>query len=149
MIDSVGGRTRTRTLDPLIKSSVASEIRTLKKINIGKRLVPQNHARANLPRPSFFAARAISFPISFPLTDYAARKSWSEWQDLNLRPPRPERGISSTRILSIFAPQRDDFPSVSQFIEIISPPLHHPYALRPKFGCVHVSAPNVIRFLVC
>jgi hypothetical protein len=22
-----------------------------------------------------------------------SRKYWSEWQDLNLRPPRPERGV--------------------------------------------------------
>ena len=22
-----------------------------------------------------------------------SRESWSEWQDLNLRPPRPERGV--------------------------------------------------------
>jgi hypothetical protein len=24
---------------------------------------------------------------------FLLKKSWSEWQDLNLRPPRPERGV--------------------------------------------------------
>jgi hypothetical protein len=45
--------------------------------------------------------------------------------------------------------ERDDFPGVSQFIEIIGPSLHHLDAFRPVFGCVHVSAPNIVRFLVC
>jgi len=31
---------------------------------------------------------------------------------------------------------------------MIGPSLHHP-ELRPVFGCVHVSAPNIVRFLVC
>jgi hypothetical protein len=51
--------------------------------------------------------------------------------------------------LSIFASQRDDLSGVSQLIEMIGPSLHHPDALRPVFGCVHVSAPNIVRFLVC
>jgi hypothetical protein len=31
-------------------------------------------------------------PQSVPLTIGIFAKCWSEWQDLNLRPPRPERG---------------------------------------------------------
>src|SRR5262249_9056254 len=31
-------------------------------------------------------------PQSVPLTIEISAKCWSEWQDLNLRPPRPERG---------------------------------------------------------
>ena len=31
---------------------------------------------------------SLSFPVSRPI----CLKKWSEWQDLNLRPPRPERG---------------------------------------------------------
>jgi hypothetical protein len=27
-----------------------------------------------------------------PRTSSTVREGWSEWQDLNLRPPRPERG---------------------------------------------------------
>ena len=52
-------------------------------------------------------------------------------------------------LLSILTSQRDDFPNVSQFIKVVSPCLHHLDAFRPIFGCVHVSAPNIIRFLVC
>jgi hypothetical protein len=51
-------------------------------------------------------------------------------------------------LLSILASQWDDL-SVSQLIEIIGPSLHHPDALGPVFGCVQVSAPDIIRFLVC
>jgi hypothetical protein len=51
-------------------------------------------------------------------------------------------------LLSILASQWDDSPGFSQFIEIIGPSLHHLDPLRPVFGCVHVSAPNVTRFLV-
>jgi hypothetical protein len=36
----------------------------------------------------------VSGPISYPLGDDVIKK-WSEWQDLNLRPPRPERGVLS------------------------------------------------------
>ena len=33
-------------------------------------------------------------PLAIPFTEEAEiwAKRWSEWQDLNLRPPRPERG---------------------------------------------------------
>jgi hypothetical protein len=34
-------------------------------------------------------------PHIIPRNGFGREKSWSEWQDLNLRPPRPERG--STR----------------------------------------------------
>ena len=27
-------------------------------------------------------------------------KSWSEWQDLNLRPPRPERGVGPLKFFA-------------------------------------------------
>src|ERR1700720_4072214 len=33
-----------------------------------------------------------------PRSDSRCRESWSEWQDLNLRPPRPERGALSSPI---------------------------------------------------
>jgi hypothetical protein len=49
----------------------------------------------------------------------------------------------------ILASQWNDFPSVSQFVEIISPSLHHVDALRPEFRCVHVSASNIVGFLMC
>jgi hypothetical protein len=32
-------------------------------------------------------------PHIIPRTSSTVREGWSEWQDLNLRPPRPERGI--------------------------------------------------------
>ncbi len=31
-------------------------------------------------------------PQSVPVNTLISAKCWSEWQDLNLRPPRPERG---------------------------------------------------------
>ena len=42
--------------------------------------------------PPLIAVRRlwVSFPISCPVSD-DVMKNWSEWQDLNLRPPRPER----------------------------------------------------------
>ena len=40
--------------------------------------------------PSLQGARVLS-PISGPASRDLL-KNWSEWQDLNLRPPRPERG---------------------------------------------------------
>jgi len=33
-------------------------------------------------------------PQSVPVSILISTKCWSEWQDLNLRPPRPERGAS-------------------------------------------------------
>jgi hypothetical protein len=43
------------------------------------------------------SARAKGTPWGFvphirPRSNSRCRESWSEWQDLNLRPPRPERG---------------------------------------------------------
>jgi site-specific DNA recombinase len=37
----------------------------------------------------------VSSPISFPRDAFCCQESWSEWQDLNLRPSRPERGGES------------------------------------------------------
>jgi hypothetical protein len=51
-------------------------------------------------------------------------------------------------LLSILASQRDDLSGVSQFIETIGPSLHHLDALLLVFGCVRVSAPNIVRLLV-
>jgi hypothetical protein len=34
-------------------------------------------------------------------------------------------------------------------VEVVGPSLHHPDALRPVFGCMHVGAPNIVRLLVC
>ena len=31
-------------------------------------------------------------PHIVPRDDFSCEERWSEWQDLNLRPPRPERG---------------------------------------------------------
>jgi SRSO17 transposase len=39
----------------------------------------------------------VSFvPHNWPRRQSERRESWSEWQDLNLRPPRPERGALPT-----------------------------------------------------
>jgi hypothetical protein len=35
-------------------------------------------------------------PQSVPVDVGISAKPWSEWQDLNLRPPRPERGALPT-----------------------------------------------------
>jgi hypothetical protein len=50
------------------------------------------------------AEQLVSVPITVPVVQAHGRASnnstesmrqfWSEWQDLNLRPPRPERGVS-------------------------------------------------------
>jgi hypothetical protein len=32
-------------------------------------------------------------PQSVPVSILISAKYWSEWQDLNLRPPRPERDV--------------------------------------------------------
>ena len=32
-------------------------------------------------------------PHIVPRDDFSCEESWSEWQDLNLQPPRPERGV--------------------------------------------------------
>src|SRR5215472_14332737 len=36
--------------------------------------------------------RCVSSPHIVPRDGFCCKESWSEWQDLNLRPPRPERG---------------------------------------------------------
>jgi hypothetical protein len=38
-------------------------------------------------------ARPVSVPQSVPRRDWKSANYWSEWQDLNLRPPRPEQGV--------------------------------------------------------
>src|SRR5215471_17550100 len=40
--------------------------------------------------------RRETVPQSVPASDLISAKCWSEWQDLNLRPPRPERGAPPT-----------------------------------------------------
>ena len=48
--------------------------------------------------PITAANTPISLRISLRAVDTVSRKplrNWSEWQDLNLRPPRPERGALS------------------------------------------------------
>ena len=53
------------------------------------------NGRAAHARSSFsYAARIVTArPVAQPVAeaDYCS-ETWSEWQDLNLRPPRPERG---------------------------------------------------------
>ena len=46
-------------------------------------------------------------------------------------------------------PKRHDVRTRPQAIKIIGPSLHHLDAFRPVFGCVHISTPNIVRFLVC
>ena len=38
------------------------------------------------------ASRMGFVPHIVPRIGFYCEESWSEWQDLNLRPPRPERG---------------------------------------------------------
>jgi hypothetical protein len=40
-------------------------------------------------------AIGVSVPEVVPDWTVNLAKCWSEWQDLNLRPPRPERGVRS------------------------------------------------------
>jgi hypothetical protein len=44
-------------------------------------------------------ARSGGVSVMQPLTvrNLESAKCWSEWQDLNLRPPRPERGVLPDR----------------------------------------------------
>ena len=42
-------------------------------------------------------------PHIVPCDGFYCEESWSEWQDLNLRPPRPERG--GTDILLLLIPR--------------------------------------------
>ena len=42
-------------------------------------------------------------PHIVPRDDFSCEERWSEWQDLNLRPPRPERGSGPAEFASAFA----------------------------------------------
>src|SRR5262249_20094025 len=42
-------------------------------------------------------------PHIIPRDGLYFEESWSEWQDLNLRPPRPERGSGPAEFASAFA----------------------------------------------
>jgi hypothetical protein len=42
-------------------------------------------------------------PHIVPRDGFYCEESWSEWQDLNLRPPRPERGSGPAEFASAFA----------------------------------------------
>jgi hypothetical protein len=48
------------------------------------------------PRPAFFTSAGLSLvsfvPHNWPRRRSEVQETWSEWRDLNLRPPRPERG---------------------------------------------------------
>src|SRR5262249_39987620 len=43
-------------------------------------------------------ASSKTVPQSLPVIVALSVKHWSEWQDLNLRPPRPERGNFSPQL---------------------------------------------------
>jgi hypothetical protein len=49
-------------------------------------------------------------------------KSWSEWQDLNLRPPRPERGAlpTTTFVMISVAPNASSHEHVGIFVGIVA-----------------------------
>jgi hypothetical protein len=48
-------------------------------------------------------AIGVSVPEVVPDATGNLAKCWSEWQDLNLRPPRPERGSGLAEFASAFA----------------------------------------------
>jgi hypothetical protein len=67
---------------------------------------------AVLKMPSAFAffeeaktkdVKHVSVPEVVPDCMENLGKCWSEWQDLNLRPPRPERGSGPAEFASAFA----------------------------------------------
>jgi len=58
-------------------------------------------------------------PHIVPHDGFYCEESWSEWQDLNLRPPRPERVI--LRKSSMFTGKSDDVrPALFAFGFVIS-----------------------------
>ena len=61
-------------------------------------------------------------PHIVPRDDFSCEERWSEWQDLNLRPPRPERGSGPAEFASAFAS------------ELLS--TRHDWALRDKIGLI-------------
>ncbi len=54
---------------------------------VRERLKPELHAKY-----IFEQGQRETVPQSVPVTDLISAKYWSEREDLNLRPPRPERG---------------------------------------------------------
>jgi len=70
--------------------------RTLKKFIPVRPHYARTHAywSENFPRGRACECNQcrVSVPITVPATNLIL-KNWSEWQDLNLRPPRPERGV--------------------------------------------------------
>jgi hypothetical protein len=54
-------------------------------------------------------ARSGGVSVTQPVTvrSLESAKCWSEWQDLNLRPPRPERGVLPDRAAPIFRGSRE------------------------------------------
>src|SRR5262249_33341764 len=57
--------------------------------------VPRHCGRTSADRSSssiYEYTPCETVPQSVPPTIEISAKCWSEWQDLNLRPPRPERG---------------------------------------------------------
>ena len=50
---------------------------------------------------SLIATRFV--PHIVPRDDFSCEESWSEWQDLNLRPPLPELGSGAPEFASAFA----------------------------------------------
>src|SRR5215469_15163091 len=62
--------------------------------------------KASPNRPPERLIQRSSQVVAQVVADFASKsaKCWSEWQDLNLRPPRPERGALPDRALrSVFS----------------------------------------------
>jgi hypothetical protein len=93
-----------------INSRVASMCSPL--IKSEARFDPRAVSAANF---SFARGTSIGPTLSVPevVPDWMENlgKYWSEWQDLNLRPPRPERGVYP---LSLMRPDGDIGPILDQ-----------------------------------
>src|SRR5215469_6283745 len=68
------------------------------------------HRRSVQTPPQTRTVVAVRFvPHIAPRDGIYCEESWSEWQDLNLRPPRPERGILN---VNVYRTNSTDFPQV-------------------------------------
>jgi hypothetical protein len=69
-------------------------------------LTGRRSASERLTQP---ATRGSSQVVAQVVADFFSKsaKCWSEWQDLNLRPPRPERGVVPDRAAPIFQGSRE------------------------------------------
>ena len=81
-------------------AALATTVQPSSYSQISRRDVPWRVLQAKSDSCADMRADLNQLLFNFPERSF---KYWSEWQDLNLRPPRPERGSGPAEFASAFA----------------------------------------------